>query len=296
MGQIKAAFPFAHQIMVIIGIIITWFIVNKVALLAISRGFSLVYRSVEKNGENGNRPVALQRIETLRGITLNIVKWVIGAIFVLSIIGSLGFNITPILTGVGLAGLGVSMAAQNIIRDFINGIFVVIEDHYGVGDWIQTNMGSGTVEKLTLRTTHLRDVDGNLIIMPNGSIDGVTNYTKNWSRAAIKIRIPFDADTRKAMAIMEKVAFDLKAENPTLFIGEPSVQGILDFLDSSTLLRTLFDTTPGDQWAMSREYRLRVKEAFDNAGIPLAIPQTGVRLQTSGSTPSFTKREIPPRQ
>ncbi|ADE56702.1 MAG: mechanosensitive ion channel family protein [Aminobacterium colombiense] len=280
MDKLKMAFPFAHQIAIAIGIVIVWIIVNKVVSLTTSRGFDLLHKRLVKNGKNGSRPAALQRIETLKGITLNVVKWLIAVIFVLSLIGSFGVNITPILTGVGLAGLGISMAAQNIIRDFLNGIFVVLEDHYGVGDWINTSMGGGTVEKLTLRTTHLRDIDGNLIIIPNGSINGVTNYTKNWSRAAIKIRVPFDSDVRKAMKIMEETAHTLQRENSSLFIGSPTVQGILDFLDSSMVLRTLFDTTPGDQWALSREYRLRVKEAFDEANIPMAIPQTEVRLHS----------------
>ncbi|MPM72109.1 Small-conductance mechanosensitive channel [bioreactor metagenome] len=177
------------------------------------------------------------------------------------------------------------MAAQNIIRDFLNGIFVVLEDHYGVGDWIETSMGGGTVEKLTLRTTHLRDIDGNLIIIPNGSINGITNYTKNWSRATIKLRVPFDTDVRQAMHIMEETANSLQEENPSLFIGPPTVQGILDFLDSSILLRTLFDTTPGDQWVLSREYRLRVKEAFDRSGIRIAVPQSEVWLHSPSSEP-----------
>ncbi|MDD2207488.1 MAG: mechanosensitive ion channel family protein [Aminobacterium sp.] len=285
MEGIRAAFPFAHQLIVALGLLIAWIIVSKIVLLALSRSFDLLRKRIEKSENNERRPSALQRVETLKGITLNVVKWVIAIVFVLSIIGSFGVNITPILTGVGLAGLGISMAAQNIIRDFLNGIFVVLEDHYGVGDWIETSMGGGTVEKLTLRTTHLRDIDGNLIIIPNGSINGITNYTKNWSRATIKLRVPFDTDVRQAMHIMEETANSLQEENPSLFIGPPTVQGILDFLDSSILLRTLFDTTPGDQWVLSREYRLRVKEAFDRSGIRIAVPQSEVWLHSPSSEP-----------
>ncbi|MDD3427237.1 MAG: mechanosensitive ion channel family protein [Aminobacterium sp.] len=285
MEGIRAAFPFAHQLIVALGLLIAWIIVSKIVLLALSRSFDLLRKRIEKSENNERRPSALQRVETLKGITLNVVKWVIAIVFVLSIIGSFGVNITPILTGVGLAGLGISMAAQNIIRDFLNGIFVVLEDHYGVGDWIETSMGGGTVEKLTLRTTHLRDIDGNLIIIPNGSINGITNYTKNWSRATIKLRVPFDTDVRQAMHIMEETANSLQEENPSLFIGPPTVQGILDFLDSSILLRTLFDTTPGDQWVLSREYRLCVKEAFDRSGIRIAVPQSEVWLHSPSSEP-----------
>ena len=170
MDKLKMAFPFAHQIAIAIGIVIVWIIVNKVVSLTTSRGFDLLHKRLVKNGKNGSRPAALQRIETLKGITLNVVKWLIAVIFVLSLIGSFGVNITPILTGVGLAGLGISMAAQNIIRDFLNGIFVVLEDHYGVGDWINTSMGGGTVEKLTLRTTHLRDYCRLIIILMEASM------------------------------------------------------------------------------------------------------------------------------
>lgn len=106
MDKLKMAFPFAHQIAIAIGIVIVWIIVNKVVSLTTSRGFDLLHKRLVKNGKNGSRPAALQRIETLKGITLNVVKWLIAVIFVLSLIGSFGVNITPILTGVGLAGLG----------------------------------------------------------------------------------------------------------------------------------------------------------------------------------------------
>jgi len=200
----------------------------------------------------------------------------------LTFLSTLGVNIMPILTGLGIAGLAISLAAQNIIRDFLNGIFVVIEDHYAVGDVVKIGEYFGLVENFTLRTTHLSDLDGNYIIIPNSNITDLVNATKYWSQAQVVVGVSYDSDTRKALGIMEKVAKELREAFPDKIQEEAQIQGILSFDDSSVSLRALIKTFPGEHWFIGREYRLRLKEAFDAEGIVIPFPQMDVWMKNTG--------------
>jgi small conductance mechanosensitive channel len=191
----------------------------------------------------------------------------------------------PVLTGLGIAGLAISLAAQNIIRDFLNGIFVIIEDHYAVGDVVKIGEYFGTVERFTLRTTHLSDLDGNYIIIPNGTIGELVNATKHWSQAQVIVGVSYDTDVRKALAVMEEVSQQLKADLPGKILGDPAIQGIHEFADSSINLRALIKTVPGEQWFIAREYRLRLKEAFDREGIVIPFPQLDLWVREYPQSP-----------
>jgi Small-conductance mechanosensitive channel len=150
-------------------------------------------------------------------------RWSLAVIGALTLAGSLGVDVRSILTGLGIAGLAISLAAQNIIRDFLNGVLIIFEDQFAVGDVVKVEGNSGVVETFTLRTTRLRTVDGELVTIPNGSISTVLNFTKKWSRARIEVGVDYRTDIPRALKIMDSVARDLARQMPGKVIEEPAV-------------------------------------------------------------------------
>lgn len=263
-----------------------WYVADKILVKILETAFDQGVAKVQKNNGNKLDPYQklsrIKRIGTLRILVVDFFRWSLGAVAILTFLSTLGVNIMPILTGLGIAGLAISLAAQNIIRDFLNGIFVVIEDHYAVGDVVKIGEYFGLVENFTLRTTHLSDLDGNYIIIPNSNITDLVNATKYWSQAQVVVGVSYDSDTRKALGIMEKVAKELREAFPDKIQEEAQIQGILSFDDSSVSLRALIKTFPGEHWFIGREYRLRLKEAFDAEGIVIPFPQMDVWMKNTG--------------
>lgn len=260
-----------------------WYVADKILVKILEKAFDQGIAKVRKNDGNKLDPhqksARIKRIGTLRGLVVDLFRWGLGAVAILTFLSSIGVNIMPILTGLGIAGLAISLAAQNIIRDFLNGIFVVIEDHYAVGDVVKIGEYFGVVETFTLRTTHLSDLDGNYIIIPNSNISDLVNATKYWSQAQVIVGVSYDTDVRKALGIMERVAKELKEAFPGKVKEDAQIQGILEFEDSAVSLRALIKTFPGEHWFIGREYRLRLKEAFDAEGITIPFPQMDIWMR-----------------
>ena len=261
-----------------------WYIADKVLVKLAGKLFDQGISKVS-NGSNDQmndheRRSRVKRLETLRRLVIDLLRWALGALAFLTLLGSIGINIVPILTGLGIVGLALSLAAQDIIRDFLNGIFVVIEGHYAVGDVVKIGEYFGLVENFTLRTTHLSDLDGNYIIIPNSNISELVNATKYWSQAQVIVGVSYETDIRKALGVMERVAREIKGEYPDKVKEDAQVQGILSFDASSISLRALIRTFPGEHWFIGREYRLRLKEAFDKEGITIPFPQTDVWIRS----------------
>lgn len=264
-------------------VLIGWWVADRLIVALLRRGLELAEsRFVSRAGSKAAREASLRRFRTLGHLTRQIVRWALAVLALLTLLGSMRVDVRPILTGVGIAGLAVSLAAQNIIRDFLNGIFVVMEDHYAVGDVIRLGDVSGVVERFSLRTTQIRTLDGELAIVPNGTVSGVTNFTKYWSRARVEVGVAYETDIPRAMEIMKKTGDGLKEVNPDKIIESPEVQGILEFGDSAITLRCLIKTHPGEQWEMGRQYRLDLKRAFDEAGISIAYPQLDLWVRGQG--------------
>lgn len=261
-----------------------WYIADKVLVKLAGKlfdqGISKVSNGSNHQKNDHERRSRIKRLETLRSLVIDLLRWALGAIAFLTFLGSIGINIIPILTGLGIVGLALSLAAQDIIRDFLNGIFVVIEGHYAVGDVVKIGEYFGLVENFTLRTTHLSDLDGNYIIIPNSNISELVNATKYWSQAQIIVGVSYETDIRKALGVMERVAREIKGEYPDKVKEDAQVQGILSFDASSISLRALIRTFPGEHWFIGREYRLRLKEAFDKEGITIPFPQTDVWIRS----------------
>jgi small conductance mechanosensitive channel len=271
-------------------IVIGWFVVDRILRRILGKIFDQAVEMIRKNKTRGlakhEREARMKRLGTLKKLALDIIRAILLVFAILMFLSSIGIDIMPVLTGLGIAGLAISLAAQNIIRDFLNGIFVVIEDHYAVGDVVKIGEYFGTVERFTLRTTHLSDLDGNYIIIPNGTIGELVNATKHWSQAQIIVGVSYDTDVRKALSVMEEVSQQLKADLPGKVLGDPAIQGIHEFADSSINLRALIKTVPGEQWFIAREFRLRLKEAFDKEGIVIPFPQLDLWVKEYPQDPS----------
>jgi small conductance mechanosensitive channel len=271
-------------------VLIGWWVVDRATVPFVAHLFKLAVARFEARSTSiSQRDASVKRLQTLQGLATQIARGAVAVFAVLTLLGSLQIDVRPILTGFGVAGLAISLAAQNIIRDFINGIVVILEDHYSVGDVISVSGYTGSVERFTMRTTHLRTVDGELAIVPNGAVTQVLNFTKNWSRAKIDVGVAYDTDIPRAMKVMRDVAEGLYNDNKLRILEVPDVQGILAFNDSAIVLRCLFKTVPGDQWALGRDYRLRLKEAFDREGIVIPFPQTDVWLHGAGEADPVPK-------
>ncbi len=270
-------------------IVAGWFVVDRILRRILGKIFDQAMEMIRKNKTRGlakhERESRMKRLGTLRKLALDIIRAILLVFAFLMFLSSIGIDIMPVLTGLGIAGLAISLAAQNIIRDFLNGIFVIIEDHYAVGDVVKIGEYFGTVERFTLRTTHLSDLDGNYIIIPNGTIGELVNATKHWSQAKVIVGVSYDTDVRKALAVMEEVSQQIKADLPGKVLGDPAIQGIHEFADSSINLRALIKTVPGEQWFIAREFRLRLKEAFDKEGIVIPFPQRDVWVKEYPKTP-----------
>jgi moderate conductance mechanosensitive channel len=186
-----------------------------------------------------------------------------------------GVNLTPLLTGAGIFGLGLSLASQNLIKDAINGFIIIWDDRYAVGDVVDIGEVGGMVENINLRITQLRDAQGRLITIPNSAVEIVCNHSSQWSRADINIPVAYQTDIDSALDVIQEVAQDIAEDCQWRDrIWEfPDILGIEQFSDRGILIRVLIKTEPLQQWDVAREFRRRVKIAFDRAGIPIPVPQ-----------------------
>lgn len=230
-------------------------------------------------------PVPSERAQLRIATIFSAIQWVmiIGWSIVGLIVGLIVFGVdfAPLLAGAGLLGVAVSLASQNLLKDTINGFLIVLEDQYGIGDFIDTGTWSGMVEGLNLRITQLRNSEGKLITIPNSQIGAVANLTKSWSRVDLNIPVDYDTDIKAAIRIIEATALEMSQDPQWQWqiVETPQMMGIDDFSDRGVIVRIWIKTLPMRQWSVAREYRLRLKLAFDKAGISIAVPQQNISVR-----------------
>ncbi|MGH7268555.1 MAG: mechanosensitive ion channel family protein [Candidatus Rokuibacteriota bacterium] len=215
-----------------------------------------------------------KRVTTLTGLLstlLLVTMWALAGIIVL---GQLGLDITPVLAGAGIVGLAVGFGAQNLVRDVISGFFVVLENQVRVGDVAVVNGTGGLVEAITFRTMVLRDLAGVVHVIPHGVVTTLANMTKDWSAYVVDVGVAYREDTDRAVELMREVAEALRRDpRYAAAILEPiEIFGVDDFAESQVTIKARLKTRPLEQWNVGREYRRRLKQAFDSARIefPLA--------------------------
>jgi small conductance mechanosensitive channel len=219
-----------------------------------------------------------KRARTLGNIINNAGFVLILGVAIMMTLSEFGLNITPIITGAGIAGLAVGFGAQNLVRDVISGFFLILEDQVRVGDVAVINGTGGMVEAINLRTVVLRDLEGVVHIFPNGEIKQVSNRTKEWSRSVVDVRVAYKEDVDHVMDVLKDVGLELSAD-PAFgpMILEPlEVFGVDNFGDSQVTIKIAIKTLPLKQWTVGRELRRRIKKAFDQNGIEIPFPHLSV--------------------
>jgi small-conductance mechanosensitive channel len=254
-----------------------------IGALVVVRLGSFITKRVEAAFEDADPTTMSEREKqaaTLGKVIRSIIRGVVWGIATLMILREVGIEIGPILAGVGVAGLAVGFGAQSLVKDFLAGMFVLIENQYHVGDVVSLAGKSGLVERVTLRATTLRDLEGNVHIVPNGTIDVVTNMTKEYSRYVLDVGVAYKEDVDEVMAVLQEVFGELAAEPE--FSGKITapleVLGVESFGDSAVVIRVRFTTLPIQQWGVAREYRRRIKKTFDAKGIEIPFPHRTVYL------------------
>jgi small conductance mechanosensitive channel len=218
-----------------------------------------------------------QRVRALGAILLSASSVTIFAIAGVVVLGDLGINLTPLLASAGVVGIAIGFGAQNLVRDYLTGVFMLLEDQYGVGDVVSIGDATGTVETMTLRITRLRDVNGIVWHIRNGTIDQVGNKSQGWARAVIDFPVPYPANLAGIRTILQEVA-EAAWEDPALhgdMLEKPEIWGAQDISSTVVTMRMAARTAPLRQWAVEREIRARVKTALDAAGIVQVVELVG---------------------
>ncbi|WP_239310914.1 MULTISPECIES: mechanosensitive ion channel family protein [unclassified Frankia] len=216
-----------------------------------------------------------QRAETVGSLLRSITSVIVFGIAFVTILGELDINLAPIVASAGVVGVAVGFGAQNLVRDFLSGIFMLLEDQYGVGDVIDVGPVSGNVEAVSLRVTRLRDIEGTVWYVRNGEIARVGNKGQQWARTVLDIPLDYDTDVAKAKRILKTTADKLWAEPEfaTIIIAEPEIWGMESMTADGYALRVVAKTQPLKQWDVARALRERVRAALDAEGIELGSVQ-----------------------
>jgi small conductance mechanosensitive channel len=234
------------------------------------------------------------RFSTFSSVSKGVIAVLLSAIGFIAALSVVGFQVGPLIAGAGIIGLGISLASQNLIKDIINGFLILLEDQYGVGDVIMVGDVAGLVETMNLRITQLRNEEGRLITIPNSAISIVQNLSKEWSRVDLSISVAYNTDLDRALAVIDQVAIEMSHDPDwkSLILEQPQLLGV-DKLDyAGATIRLWIKTQPLKQWDVAREYRRRLKRAFDQAGIPIGIPQQSLWLSNAPELGNELKADI----
>jgi small conductance mechanosensitive channel len=211
-----------------------------------------------------------QRAETLRHIIRSVTKVILVVVVLLTVSSELGFDIGPILASAGIAGLAIGFGAQSLVKDVISGFFILLEDQYGVGDVVKIGQDSGVVERMTLRVTVLRNLQGEVHVIPNGNIQTVTVMTKEWARAVVDVTVRHREDLANVLQVLNRVSSRLAQDIPHNILEQPTILGVERMDDMGVTIRAIVKTPPLRQADVSREWRRRIKDEFDRSGIEFA--------------------------
>jgi moderate conductance mechanosensitive channel len=289
----------------IIGLLVLAYVLSRLARSAITRFSRTMERRIQARLERAEARGTLdveryrlrrfQRLAAITGVARGVVAVTIWFVVLVAIFGALGIPLQPLLAGAGLAGIVIGFGAQQLVRDVLAGIAMLIEDQYGVGDWIQVQDKVGQVERVGLRATSFRDLDGVLWHTLNGSIERVGNLSQEWSRSTLDVPLALDADVPTAKAIIHKVATELAEDEvwgPDI-IGPPEIWGVQEFGPEGLAIRVVTPTKPMANWDINRQMRERLHHAFEQAGIRMPTRLVDVGGQRRGY-PLLSREEDDP--
>jgi len=236
----------------------------------------LTVRRIEKSlgqPQPGSITVSEQRTRTLVGLLRSVGRVIIVVIFLFMLMSAVGLDLGPLLAGAGVVGLAISFGAQSLVKDVISGLFILIENQFGVGDVVRIEGVSGAVERMTLRVVALRDVHGVVHIVPNGQITKVSNLTRTWARVVLDVGVAYKEDTDHVSQVMREVGQELWDDSDwrPLLVEPAEVPGIEKFDTGSVTIRMTAKTLPLKQWDVARELRRRLKRRFEQESIEVPV-------------------------
>jgi small conductance mechanosensitive channel len=251
------------------------------ACVAFLYAIRLVSKAVRRAVDDGNDEVtteAERRADTLGSVLRNASRVIAAVFFLLMVLQEFGVNIGPLVAGAGIAGVALGFGAQSLVKDVISGFFLLLEDQFAVGDLVSIDEGKhlGTVERMTLRITQLRDGEGRAHYIPNGAIQKVIVLSKDYSRALVDVEVGYDVDLDRVMGLLQEIGASMAEDLPELVLEPTDVKGVEAFGKDGCTIRTFTKTAPGRQADAAREYRKRIITRFRIEGIESPIPQRKV--------------------
>ena len=259
-GELNVLGKIGKVILIVICIKIISYILNK------------VIDKTLKNKKISKLYVNEKRINTLSEILKKVIKYILYFIGIVISLEMFNINTTSILATAGIGGLAVGFGAQSLVKDIITGFFILLEDQYAVGDFVKIGDYEGVVEEIGLRVTKLRDFSGELHIIPNSSIEIVTNSTRGAMRALVKVSISYEENIDKVVSILEDVCGEIRETNESIIDG-PTILGVTNLGEYDVNITIIAKTNPMEQWAVEREIRKKVKEAFEKENIEVPYPK-----------------------
>ncbi len=259
-----------HGIRIVI-IAILALVINRLLKRLIIRAV----RTAVKSDKNTPPDAEKKREDTLIRIFTGALNIIIIIVAVMMIVGELGIEIGPLIAGAGIVGLAVGFGGQYLIRDIITGLFLMLENQYRIGDVVDIEGLSGSVEDISLRKTTLRNLDGTVHHIPHGSITKVSNLSKDFARVNMDIGVAYSTDIEHLIRVINETGRELAAD-PAFsdsIISPPQFLRVNEFADSAIMVKILGDTKPLKQWEIAGEFRKRLKFAFDREGIEIPFPQ-----------------------
>jgi small conductance mechanosensitive channel len=239
---------------------------------------SIVKRLIARRMAGEDETEINKRTGTLSSVLVSVIGIIIAILAILTILPEFGVNIATLIAGLGVGGLAIAFAAQNLVRDFITGFFILLEDQYRVGDVVNIAGIAGGVEEIGLRRTVLRDLDGIVHSIPNGKVEVSSNMTKKFSRVHLDISVGYGEKLDRVMEVINRVCQEV-SQDPKWkadLITTPAVVRVNNLGDSGIDIKIMGDTKPSRQWDVMGELRLRIKDTFDNEGIEIPWPHTKV--------------------
>lgn len=262
--QILSELPQIYRVIIkVIFILVSAKIAINIGMVSIDRVFAMRFKRV---------PVDESRMRTLAGLLKSVMRYLVYFIAVVVMLETLGLKTSSILAAAGIGGLAVGFGAQSLVKDVISGFFIIFEDYFQIGDYVETAGVSGIVEEMGFRTTKLRDFGGQLHIIPNGEITRVTNHSRGHLRATVNVRVSYEEDLDRVLKVLEEVAEEVRQKRDDIVEG-PTVLGVSDFGPSEAVITVWAKTLPMQQWSVERELRKAIKERFDKEGIEIPYPR-----------------------
>ncbi len=243
-------------------VVVIGFVLSRLLGIVTSR---MIYVAEQR----GPEPVHVAQVKTLAGVIRTTGLAIIGLIVSLQLLDAVGINLAPLLASAGVAGIALGLAAQNIVRDMLNGVLILIEDQFNVGDTVRLAGLAGTVEAMTLRKTTVRDADGTLYVIPNSQITTVANLSVGYSVATVNVSVDFSANPDRVLELLKRIAMEIRQSEQfkDLFVADPQILGVDAIKGSELIFPVVFKTLATKQYEPVREFRRRVRLALEEQGL-----------------------------